>query len=139
VKAVVDSNVGIKCVLPEPDSAKAVALLTGYAQQIHELIAPDVYAIECAHALARAERKGLMAPPQGSLDLQRLLRVLPAPHPSIPLLPRAFELASQARIGVYDCLYIALAEHEQCDFITADVRLVNSGVYARTIELTSLP
>jgi len=42
VRAVVDSNVGIKCVLPEPDSAKAVALLAGYAQQIHELIAPDV-------------------------------------------------------------------------------------------------
>ena len=33
---------------------------------------------------------------------------------------RAFVLASQARIGVYDCLYVVLAEREGCEFLTAD-------------------
>jgi predicted nucleic acid-binding protein len=30
------------------------------------------------------------------------------------------------RIGVFDCVYVALAESEQCEFITADERLVNN-------------
>jgi predicted nucleic acid-binding protein len=30
------------------------------------------------------------------------------------------------RIGVYDCIYVALAEREGCQLITADDRLVNN-------------
>ena len=33
-------------------------------------------------------------------------------------------MASRARIGVYDCLYVALAEQEECELLTADDRLV---------------
>jgi predicted nucleic acid-binding protein len=39
-----------------------------------------------------------------------VLRNRPDLHPYLPLLPRAFAIASAARIGVYDCLYFALAE-----------------------------
>jgi predicted nucleic acid-binding protein len=42
------------------------------------------------------------------------------------LLPRAYEISSQARIGVYDCLYVALAEREGCALLTADDRLVRA-------------
>lgn len=28
------------------------------------------------------------------------------------------------RIGVYDCIYVALAEHEKCELVTADTTLV---------------
>ena len=28
--------------------------------------------------------------------------------------------------SVYDCLYVALAEREQCDLVTADQRLINN-------------
>ena len=31
-----------------------------------------------------------------------------------------------ARIGVYDCLHVALAERERCELVTADERLMNS-------------
>ena len=30
------------------------------------------------------------------------------------------------RIGVYDCLYVALAERRKCKLVTADDRLVNN-------------
>jgi predicted nucleic acid-binding protein len=30
------------------------------------------------------------------------------------------------RVGVYDCLYIALAEQEGCELVTADARMINS-------------
>jgi hypothetical protein len=51
------------------------------------------------------------------------LTTLPEIHASLPLLPRAYELSSQSRIGVFDCLYVALAEREQCEVVTADARL----------------
>jgi predicted nucleic acid-binding protein len=75
---------------------------------------------------SRAERRGLIQSPEGSQYLSDLLAYLPKLHPSVVLLPRAYELSSQFRIGVYDCLYVALAEREQCELITADTRLVNS-------------
>jgi len=42
----------------------------------------------------------------------------------MPLLKRALDIASQARIGVYDCLYIALAEREGYELVTADHGLI---------------
>lgn len=50
----------------------------------------------------------------------------PNPHPYIPLLWRAYAIASQARIGVYDCLYVAVAERVGCRLVTADDRLVRT-------------
>ena len=55
-----------------------------------------------------------------------LFQILPALHQFLLLLPRAYQISSQIRIGVYDCLYVALAEREQCDLVTADQRLLNS-------------
>lgn len=44
------------------------------------------------------------------------------------------------RIGVYDCVYVALAEREGCELVTADAKLVSAlGVtYPFIIPLSSL-
>ena len=73
MKYVVDSNVAIKWVLNEPDSAKALAIRLDFVNQVHELLAPDVFPIEVAHALSRAERKGILIPPQGTAALSSIL------------------------------------------------------------------
>ena len=49
-----------------------------FNRQIHELLAPDVFPIEVAHALSRAERRGLITPPAGSQHLSDLLASLGA-------------------------------------------------------------
>jgi predicted nucleic acid-binding protein len=126
MRYVLDSCVAVKWFLAEPDSAKAIQILDESDQQIHELLAPDVFPVEIAHALSRAERRGLIQPPAGSLHLSDLFASLPALHPSLVLLPRAYEISSQARIGVYDCLYVALAEREGCALLTADERLARA-------------
>jgi predicted nucleic acid-binding protein len=126
MKFVVDSSVALKWVLPEIDSHRAVALRDGFRNGVHDLLAPDVFAIEVAHALARAERRNIIHPPEGTLKLVDVLGTLPGLHSYLPLLARAFEIASAARIGVYDCLYVALAERETCDLITAGDRLVKT-------------
>ena len=50
----------------------------------------------------------------------------PALVPYAPLVPRAYAISSRYRTGVYDCLYVALAEQQGCPFLTADDRLVRN-------------
>jgi predicted nucleic acid-binding protein len=126
MRYVLDSNVALKWVLPEHDTPKAVRLLNEFRRGAHELLAPDVFPIEVAHSLARAERKGTIRPPMGARRLFNVLSSAPSLHPYLPLLPRAFAIASSAKIGVYDCLYVALAEREGCTLLTGDLKLANS-------------
>jgi predicted nucleic acid-binding protein len=126
MRYVLDSCVAIKWFLAEPNSAKAIQLLDDFNGLAHELLAPDVFAVEVAHALSRAERRGLIQPPAGFQHLSDLLAYLPALHTALTLLPRAYEISSNMRIGVYDCLYVALAEREGCALLTADDRLARA-------------
>ena len=54
----------LKWVLAEPDTPKALSVRDGFRKQVHELLSPDVFSVEVAHALTRAERKGILKPPQ---------------------------------------------------------------------------
>jgi predicted nucleic acid-binding protein len=126
MKYVLDSNVALKWVLREHNSDKARQIRVDYQQKIHELLAPDVFPVEVAHALARSERRGIITPAQGPVFLADILASQPQLHPYIPLLWRAYAISSQARIGVYDCLYVALAEREGCELVTAGDRLVRT-------------
>jgi predicted nucleic acid-binding protein len=139
MRYVLDSNVAVKWVLPEPETPRAVGLLNEYRRGLHELLAPDVFPVEVAHAIAKAERRGVIRPPLGARRLRGVLRNAPALHAYLPLLPRAFEIASNARIGVYDCLYVALAEREGCEVLTGDSRLKNSLPGHPIVLLASLP
>ena len=78
-------------------------------------IAPDIFVLECAHVLTKAQRRGLIRDAQASFDT--IMLDVPSLYSSLPLVSRAMEIASKARIGVYDCLYVALAEREGCDLI----------------------
>lgn len=137
MKYTLDASVAVKWVLREPDTAVALALRADFRNQVHEMIAPDTFPVEIAHALTKTERRGLILPGEALLRLEQVLVSPPLFYPSLPLITRAVELASQARIGVYDCLYVALAERELCLVISADQRLVNSFP-AIVIPLASL-
>jgi predicted nucleic acid-binding protein len=139
MKYILDSSVAIKVVLPEPDSAKATALLNDYLNQVHELLAPDVFGVEVAHALTKAERKNLLKQGESLHKLAHVLSTGPAFHPYLPLLPRAAEISSKMWVGVYDCLYVALAEQERCDVVTADAKLIKALPGFPIIDLSTLP
>lgn len=139
MKYVLDSSVAIKVVLPEPDSAKATALLADYQNQVHELLAPDIFPVEVAHALTRAERKNLLKPGESLHKLAHVLGIGPALHPYLPLLPRAAEISSKMRVGVYDAIYVALAEQEGCDLVTADSKMIKTLPGYPIVDLSALP
>jgi predicted nucleic acid-binding protein len=121
---VLDASVGLKWVLNETDVDKARVLRDEFRASLRDFIVPDVFAAECAHALTKGERRGLV---QDALTLYgEIMMDSPQLLSSVPLMARAIQIATKARIGIYDCLYVALAEREGCELITADDRLVNS-------------
>jgi predicted nucleic acid-binding protein len=141
MKYVLDSSVAFKWLVPEVDTPKALKLRDDFNLAILELIAPDILPIETTHALTRAERQGRVTPTQGAVLLKDLLKNLPPLHPYLPLLPRAYAISSAMRIGVYECLYVALAEREKCAFVTADDKLVKNlqPMYPFIVSLASMP
>jgi predicted nucleic acid-binding protein len=100
-----------------------------------------VFPIEIAHNIAKSERRGIIPPRLGARRLNSVLSSAPALFSYLPLLPKAFAIASAARIGVYDCLYVALAEREGCELLTADARLIRTlqPTFAVITPLDSLP
>ena len=141
MRYVLDASVAVKWVLPETDSPKAVRLLNAYRKSIHELIASDTFPVEVAHALTRAERQKIIRPPQGMNRFAAVMRARPLLLPYLPLLPKAFAISSAMRVGVYDCIYVALAEQEARELVTADDKLVKNPqkAFPFIIELAKMP
>ena len=137
MKYVLDASVALKWVLFEADSPAANKFRDGFKQQIHDLLAPDTLPVEIAHALTRAERKGLIPKGQAAVLFSEVVTPAPDLRSHLALLPRAIDISSDLRVGVYDCLYVALAEREQCSVVTADQRMV-ALFPAQAVALASL-
>jgi predicted nucleic acid-binding protein len=140
MKYVHDASVGACWVLRNPLQAKALKLRAEYQQNIHELIAPSHFPGEIASALTKAERQKLI--PVGDAHLiQDILNTPPVLYAIDSLFYRAVDISSQTRTGFYDCLYVALAEQENCELVTADDKLINAlqGQFPFILSLASLP
>ena len=141
MKYVVDSAVAFKWLIPEVDSDKSLRLLDAYQNDGYELLAPDILPVEITHGLTRAERQGRITPAEGQSLFLDMLDQAPFLHSYLSLLPRAYAISSAMRHGVYDCLYVALAEREQCEFVTPDDPLIKKfqPTFPFVIPLSSMP
>lgn len=124
MRYVLDVSAALGWVLPRPASVKALQLRAAFAQGVDARIAPSIFAAETASALTKAERQRLISVGQASLFLADILATTPAVVPYEPLLAQAVDISSQTRGGLYDCLYVALAEREGCQLVTDDQRLI---------------
>lgn len=128
MRRVIDSSAAFKWVVTETDSDKAIRLRDDFRNGIDDLIAPDIFPAEMASSLLTAQRKGRIS------DFQPLLAEVLTEgvvlHATTPLLARMARIISTvttgARFSVYDCLYVALAEREGCELVTADDRLIRN-------------
>ena len=139
MKAVLDSSAALASVLPEPLQAKAIRLLDDYRGGLHDLLAPDIFPIESLNGIVKAERQRRIR--NGYALWQGIMSDSPVYHPYLPLLPRAFAISTQTLSAVYDCVYVALAELEICEMVTADDRLVRNlqSRFPFVIHLSALP
>src|SRR6266851_4246402 len=141
MRSVLDASVASKWVLPEIHSDKALRLRDDYRLGTHALLAPDFFPGEVGHALTRAERQGRISAGEAIRLWSDVMTSVPLLMPSLPLMHRAIEISSQTHVAVFDCVYLALAEREGCEFITADDRLLrNLQVnFPFVVALASLP
>jgi predicted nucleic acid-binding protein len=121
MRLVVDASVAVKWVLKEPDSDAARRLVNR-----SDLLAPDLLWAELGNVLWRYQRLGDLKPADAR-DMMFTLRAVPVrTYALFPLLPLALEIAVTIRHSIYDCIYLALADHEDCRVVTADRRLQNA-------------
>jgi predicted nucleic acid-binding protein len=57
------------------------------------------------------------------------------------VIARAIDISSRTRSGYYDCLYVALAESEGCELVTADQKAINNLAphFPFIVPLATLP
>jgi predicted nucleic acid-binding protein len=114
---VVDASVAIKWVVEEPGTAEALAL------RRHRLTAPDLLVPECANILWKKARRKELSEAEALLAARLLERAEVDLAPMRRLLEPATQLAVTLDHPAYDCLYLALAQATNSDFITTDERL----------------
>jgi predicted nucleic acid-binding protein len=91
--------------------------------------------------LTRAERQKRITVGEAESLWQGVLLARPRLVPYLPLMTKAIQISSSIRIGIYDCLYVALAERENCEFVTADDKILKNlkSQYPFIVSLASLP
>ena len=116
---VIDASIAVKWVVEEDGTSEALAL-----RQRSKLIAPQLLVAECANILwKKVQREELLK--EEALLAARLLQ-----GAEIELLPMQSLLEAAVRMAIeidhaaYDCVYLALAIENKCQFVTADGRFL---------------
>ena len=126
MKYILDASVAFKWLIAETDTPKALKLRDDFRNGAIELISPDFFPCEVIHTLTKAERQGRITQKEGAKLFLDFVATLPQLEQSFPFLARAYTITSAVRIGVFDCVYVALAEQENCEMVTADTRLIRN-------------
>jgi predicted nucleic acid-binding protein len=141
MRAVIDASVALKSVLNEQGSDKALSLVEQFRQGFHSLLAPDIFRVEVAHALTRAERKKIIPIGHAAIHFDDVMAQPPEFFDTALLMARAIEISSQTRTSVYDALYVCLAAEQNCELITADLKFIAAlqAEFPFIVDLSSLP
>lgn len=123
----IDSGILLKLLLNEPDSPVAEELWHKWVMDDVELIAPYLFVFEITAVLRKVCYRGLLDPVLGEKALKKALEFDVTYQTFSGIHERAWALATQFnRPTAYDAHYLALAEHVDCAFWTADQRLFNA-------------
>ncbi|MEO8970737.1 MAG: type II toxin-antitoxin system VapC family toxin [Ktedonobacteraceae bacterium] len=125
----VDTSIVIKWIIDEPDSDIAMALLVKWISEGTTIIAPLLLAYEVANVLYQRLHKGLITLDETEQLLTYvLLKAIDLDISQSHILSiRAIKLSHQFSLpAAYDAHYLALAERENCEYWTADKRLLNA-------------
>jgi predicted nucleic acid-binding protein len=126
-RLVVDCSVTFKWkVASEEFSDEARELLKDMDAKAVDCIAPDILPAEIASAFLRAVRRGRLTFSEAIEAVRELVATPIRLYPSSALLERALQIAHTYQQGLFDCLYVALAEREGVELWTGDERLVNA-------------
>jgi len=126
---VIDASVAIKLIVVENDSRIAIDLFEEWGNQNKLIIAPALFIYEITNTLLKKARRGTMTIAEVKVAASAILETgIEIYWPIDPDLPvNSLDLAYTHNLpAIYDAHYLALAEHEQCEFWTANERLYNT-------------
>src|SRR5687767_8026169 len=109
MKLVVHSSVAMNWYLSVPDTVKVLRLRFEFHRGIHQLLAPDVFPIDCGAALLQSQRTRTLISGDTIVDLADLRTVGVVQHAIWPLMQRAAAIALLTRLTISDSLYVAPA------------------------------
>lgn len=124
---VIDASLAAMWAVPEPYSEQALTRADQWAEAGTRLLAPCLLVAEVTNALYKRILRGEMDPgaAQAAFGVILGFAIELREEPGLPA--RAMALAHQLRRPTtYDCHYLALAEHYQCELWTGDQRFHNA-------------
>lgn len=141
MKYVIDVSIAEKWYSFNREFVKALKFRMDFHAGLHDLLAPDIFPAECAGILVKAERQGAILPGDTSRSLDDLLIVAVHLHSSFPLLRRASDISLATRLSLFARLYVALAEREKCQLVTADQKVIRKmrNKFSFVTDFATLP
>ncbi len=122
----IDASLILATLLKEEVSAQVDSLLTSWTRLGAQLIAPPFFGVEVPSGLRQATHRKRIEISEADELLNHFLQFPIQIAGSEQLLRTAWGIGRDLDAPrLYDMLYIALAELEDCDLWTADRRLVN--------------
>jgi predicted nucleic acid-binding protein len=116
---VIDASIAVKWVVEEEGTPYALGL-----RDRARLIAPDLLVAECANILWKKVRRRELSKDEALLAARLLQGAEIELVPGRSLLETAARIAIELDHPAYDCLYIATAIDNDCEFVTADESLL---------------
>jgi predicted nucleic acid-binding protein len=126
VTLIVDASIALQWVLQQEYSARANMLRNETG-----LIAPSLIAAEIGSVIWKAVRRGAISRPDAADALNAALLPFEALIAGEALCGRALALAIALAHPIYDCFYIALAERENAQLVTADENMIAAARRAK--------
>lgn len=123
----IDANVAAKWVIPEDEAELAGALYLKARSDDVQVVAPPHFRIEVANTIRKQVVKGHDNHARALGRLQRFDEFEVSIFEPPGLYRDALEIAERFnRPSAYDAHYVALAAFLECEFWTADYRLINA-------------
>ena len=124
-RLIIDASVMLKWMWPEPDSIKAHDI---YQHTGHELLAPDYALVEVTNALWKKVKSCDINAEETIVEWMEFKQNnIIEWFETSPYLDRSFTLAQLLNHNsIYDCIYLAMAEQQNCPLLTADQKFLNT-------------
>lgn len=118
----VDASVAVKWYFREEHREAALRLLG----EQHTLLAPDLLIAEFANVAWKYVRRGNATVVEARRALNQLLIVPLTLYATRSVVPAALDIACETGRTAYDSIYLALAQAQGCQLVTADRRFYNA-------------
>ena len=122
---VIDTSALVRLFIPDgplPDGFEQ--FLAGTERGINVAIAPELLLVEVANVLNKKRKSGELTHEESENLLSDILSVPIRIFSHRPLLLKAYEMAGEHGLTVYDTMYLALAVQQGAVVYSADTRLV---------------